>query len=87
MTTASVGVAPVEDELLTVAETAALLKCKVTSIYSMTRKRAQLRYVNPIPVVRLPCGLRFRKSSVLAWVIAQETRGAGHREKRGGMHN
>jgi hypothetical protein len=87
MTTASVGVEPIEDELLTVAETAALLKCRVTSIYSMTRKRAQLRYVNPIPVVRLPCGLRFRRSSVLAWIIAQQTRGAGHHEKRGGKSN
>jgi predicted DNA-binding transcriptional regulator AlpA len=65
-----------EDELLTIAEIAALLKCKVTSIYTLTRKRAQLRHANPIPVVRLPCGLRFRKSSVLAWIIAQEKRGS-----------
>jgi hypothetical protein len=81
MTTASVGEELVEDEIWTVAELAAFLKCeKKTAVYTMTRTRAQLRYANPIPVIRLPCGLRFRKSAILAWLIAQETRGEGPRK-------
>ena len=34
------------------------------------------RYDNPIPVLRLPMGLRFRRSSVLAWLKSQETTNA-----------
>jgi excisionase family DNA binding protein len=64
-------VAP-EHDILTVAEVAELLKCKPSSIYNMTRNRGQ-RYDHPIPVLRLPCGLRFRKSSVHAWLKSQET--------------
>jgi predicted DNA-binding transcriptional regulator AlpA len=63
---------PVENDILTVAEVAELLKCRPSSIYNMTRNRGQ-RYDHPIPVLRLPCGLRFRKSSVLAWLKLQET--------------
>jgi predicted DNA-binding transcriptional regulator AlpA len=63
---------PVENDILTVAEVAELLKCRPSSIYNMTRNRGQ-RYDHPIPVLRLPCGLRFRKSSVLAWLKSQET--------------
>jgi predicted DNA-binding transcriptional regulator AlpA len=62
-------------ELLTVAEVASLLKCKESSIYNLTRKRGQVRYDHPIPVLRLPCGLRFKRSSVLAWLDSQETQG------------
>lgn len=61
------------DEIMTVADVAALLKCKSSSIYSMTRRRGRLRYDHPIPVLRLPCGLRFKRSPVLAWLDSQET--------------
>lgn len=64
-----------EDELLTVVEVAAFLKCKVSSVYNLTRRRGRARYDNPVPVLRLPMGLRFRRSSVLAWLAAQETNG------------
>ena len=57
------------DEFLTVADLALLLKCKQSSIYNLTRTRGQVRYHNPIPVLRLPCGLRFKRSSVLAWFV------------------
>jgi predicted DNA-binding transcriptional regulator AlpA len=63
-----------DDELLTVAELAALLKTKESSIYNLTRKRS-VRYAHELPVIRAPFGLRFRKSSVLAWIAAQETSG------------
>jgi hypothetical protein len=59
------------DDLLTPAELAKLLKCKPSSIYNLTRSRGA-RYENPLPVIRAPFGLRFRKSSVLAWLVSQE---------------
>jgi predicted DNA-binding transcriptional regulator AlpA len=62
-----------QDELLTVSDLALMLKCKESSIYNLTRRRGRVRYDNPIPVLRLPMGLRFRKSSVLAWLASQET--------------
>ncbi|MGA7634777.1 MAG: hypothetical protein WCB11_28765 [Terriglobales bacterium] len=55
--TESLPMAPAEDDMLTVAEVAELLKFKPSSIYNMTRNRGQ-RYDHPIPVLRLPCGLR-----------------------------
>lgn len=57
--------APPENDILTVAEVAELLKCKPSSIYNLTRIRTRTRYENPIPVLRLPMGLRLRRSSVL----------------------
>ena len=60
------------DELLTVADLAKILKCKESSVYNLTRKRS-VRYAHELPVIRAPFGLRFRKSSVLAWLEAQET--------------
>ncbi len=64
-------VGQVESEILTVAELAELLKCKKSSIYNMTRSR-RVRYEKALPVLRLPCGLRFRRSSVVAWLKSQE---------------
>jgi len=63
---------PAENDILTVAEVAELLKCNKSSIYNLTRIRGQSRYNNPIPVLKLPMGLRFRRSSVLAWLKSQE---------------
>jgi predicted DNA-binding transcriptional regulator AlpA len=68
--------APAENDILTVAEVAELLKCMPSSIYNLTRIRTRERYDNPIPVLRLPMGLRFRRSSVLAWLRSQETTNA-----------
>lgn len=64
---------PAENDILTVAEVAEILKCKPSSIYNLTRRRGRARYGNPIPVLRLPMGLRFRRSSVLAWLKSEET--------------
>jgi len=64
-----------QDELLTVSDLAAILKCKESSIYNLTRRRGRARYDNPVPVLRLPCGLRFRRSSVMAWLASQESTG------------
>jgi hypothetical protein len=43
--------------------------------HNLTRKRGEARYAHRIPVIKLPCGLRFRKSSVLKWLWQQETCG------------
>lgn len=62
-----------QDELLTVSDLALILKCKESSIYNLTRRRGRARYDNPVPVLRLPCGLRFKRSSVMAWLDSLET--------------
>jgi hypothetical protein len=64
--------APADYDILTVPEVAEMLKCKPSSIYNLTRSRGQARYGNAIPVLRLPMGLRFRRSSVLVWPKSQE---------------
>jgi hypothetical protein len=69
--------AAADDDIMTVAEVAKIIRCKPSSVYNLTRKRGAARYAHPIPVIKLPCGLRFRKSSVLAWLKSQETTSAG----------
>jgi predicted DNA-binding transcriptional regulator AlpA len=61
-----------DNDILTVAEVAEILKCKKSSIYNLPGNRGKARYDNPIPVLKLPMGLRFRRSSVLAWLKSQE---------------
>jgi len=65
--------APADSDIITVAEVVHILKCKPSSVYNLTRLRGRRRYENPSPVIRLPLGLRFRRSSVLAWLRSQET--------------
>lgn len=74
-----------QDVILTVAEVAELLRCKPSSIYNLTRRRGAARYDNPIPVLRLPMGLRFRRSSVLAWLESQEQRGTSSNVAKDGV--
>jgi len=62
-----------DDDILTVADLAKILKCKESSVYNLTRRRGRARYDNPVPVLRLPCGLRFKRSSVMAWLDSMET--------------
>jgi hypothetical protein len=75
MPTATAQQSVPSDELLTVSDLAAILKCKESSVYNLTRSRGRARYDNPVPVIRLPMGLRFRKSSIVAWLATQETAG------------
>jgi hypothetical protein len=63
------------EELLTVADLAKILKTKESSVYNLTRRRGRARYDNPVPVLRLPCGLRFRWSSIISWLESLEQRG------------
>jgi predicted DNA-binding transcriptional regulator AlpA len=73
--TSSNPAATTPDEILTVAEVADIIRCKPSSVYNLTRKRGAARYAHPIPHIKLPCGLRFRKSSVIEWLYRQETCG------------
>lgn len=73
MGTAITPTAAADIEILTVPEVAQIIRCKQSSVYNLTRKRGAARYAHPIPVIKLPCGLRFRKSSVLTWLKSQET--------------
>jgi predicted DNA-binding transcriptional regulator AlpA len=63
-----------QDEIITVAEVAAILKCRPSSVYNLTRKRGLARYAHPLPVIRLPLGLRFKRSSILQWLDDIEER-------------
>lgn len=63
----TVPVAP-RPEILTVDELAVWLKCSKRSVYELTRKRGQLCHVIPLPVLRLPCGMRFRRADIETWL-------------------
>lgn len=63
-----------QSEIITVAEVAAMLKCRPSSVYNLTRKRGLARYAHPLPVIRLPLGLRFKRSSILQWLDDIEER-------------
>ncbi len=56
-------------ELLTIEETAALLKVKPRTVYEMTSKRGQERTAHPLPVLRInsKC-LRFRREDIEKWL-------------------
>src|ERR1035441_5627441 len=51
--------APADNDILTVAEVAELLKCKPSSIYNMTSRRGRARYDHSIPVLGLLIGSAF----------------------------
>jgi predicted DNA-binding transcriptional regulator AlpA len=59
---------PVQTEIWTVQDLAFFLKCSRRSIYELTRRRGQLVHEVPLPVLRLPCGMRFLRSDVEAWI-------------------
>jgi hypothetical protein len=59
----------IDNVLLDVKQVARLLNTSVASVYGMTRQRCRRRYPESIiPHYKLPCGLRFKRDAVLAWV-------------------
>jgi predicted DNA-binding transcriptional regulator AlpA len=58
----------IHSEILTVDDLAAFLKCSRRSVYELTRRRGQYCTGNPLPVLRLPCGMRFLRSDVEQWI-------------------
>jgi excisionase family DNA binding protein len=60
-------------EVLTVAEAAMFLRISVSMLYDLTRQRGRVRQDIPIPVIKLGAhSLRFRKSSLEAWIAQLE---------------
>jgi predicted DNA-binding transcriptional regulator AlpA len=55
-------------EILTVEDLAKWLKVSKRSVYEMTCERGQQRHEIPLPILRLPVGLRFRRSDIEAWL-------------------
>jgi hypothetical protein len=57
------------DELLTLDEVAALLKCTRRQVLELTRHRAQVRSKHPLPVFKLNAKmLRVRRSDFVTWL-------------------
>jgi len=65
----------IDSEIITVADVAQILRCQPSSVYNLTRKRAKRYKHTPLPVIRLPLGLRFKRSSVLRWLDSLESTG------------
>jgi predicted DNA-binding transcriptional regulator AlpA len=55
-------------EILTVEDLAKWLKVSKRSVYEMTRSRSRERHEIPLPILRLPVGLRFRRGDVEHWL-------------------
>ena len=67
-TTATSSPIAAPSEILTIDELGGWLKCGRRSIYEMTRIRSQLHHEIPLPVLRLPFGIRFRRSDIEEWL-------------------
>ena len=65
---------PISD-IMTVAETAQFLRITPYQVYDLTRARGRARSTIPIPVLKFSKQLRFRKSSLQAWMEALEKAG------------
>ena len=59
-----------QDELLTVEELASIFKLTRWTVYNLTRQRN--RGEGALPYIKIGRELRFRRSAVEAWVLAQE---------------
>jgi hypothetical protein len=60
-----------QDEILTMAEAAEILKLTERQVYELTRRRSQERMDCPFPVFAIHCkALRVRKSDLTAWIDA-----------------
>jgi helix-turn-helix protein len=75
------------EELLTVEEVAALLKCNVEAVYNLTRRRSQDRSEDPIPAIHLQIGLRFSAVEIKEWIKRQRlAERAAQRARHGKDH-
>lgn len=55
--------------IMTIDDLAQFLKTSRRSIYNLTRRRNQSG-VNPLPVLRLGIGMRFRRTDIDCWLTA-----------------
>ena len=65
-----------DDQILTMAEAAEILKMTERQVYELTRRRSQERMDCPFPVFAIHAkALRVRKSDLLAWLNKLAQRG------------
>lgn len=62
-----------EKLVLSLSEAAELLGLTAPQLYSITRNRSRIRQAHPIPTIRLGKRLAFRRASLEAWIIANES--------------
>jgi hypothetical protein len=73
------------DELLTLDDVAAMLKCSRRQVLELTRHRAQVRQKHPLPVFRVNSKmLRVRRSDFTAW-LEKISSGVGERHAETGV--
>ena len=62
------------NELLSVSELATYLGVSKNVIFNLTRTRTRNESATPLAYLKIGKALRFRKSSVDAWIAAREVR-------------
>jgi predicted DNA-binding transcriptional regulator AlpA len=66
---------PATNILLTVEQAAQLLSMTKRQVWEMTRARGLARMAVPIPLIRINGNIRFKQSSLEAWVDQMEAAG------------
>ena len=59
-------------DLLSVDQLSEFLGVNPSTVYGLTRQRSNRSDAPPLPFIRLGKSLKFRRSSVEAWLIAKE---------------
>ena len=54
--------------ILTLEETAQLLRMKPASVYELTRARTRAKHKHPLPVIRIGSALRFSREAIEQWL-------------------
>ena len=58
-----------DNEILTLAEVAGILKCAQSQVYELTRQRAKARMSKPLPAFKIHSKMvRIRKSDLMRWL-------------------
>jgi Helix-turn-helix domain len=76
-----------DDQILTMAEAAEILKMRERQVYELTRRRSQERMDSPFPVFAIHCkALRVRKSDLMKWIdeMASQRRFVADSNQKGG---
>jgi excisionase family DNA binding protein len=63
------------NDVMTADEAATYLRISRSQLFDLTRSRANARMKHPIPVLRYSKQLRFRRSSLNAWMETLEKAG------------
>ncbi len=63
------------DELLDISQVAQRLGLPKSTVYELTRERAHVRHVHPLPTFKVGRRLKFNWSAVIAWLDTLEKEG------------